>query len=106
MDGNFDKNEPIYLISVVSKMLNMHPQTIRLYERQGLISPRRVGSIRMFSTVDITRLQQIIRLRDDLGVNAAGIAVILNLLDQIEALQAENDRIRTQSKRRLQKMFP
>ena len=104
INDSFDKNEPIYLIGVVAKMLNMHPQTLRLYERQGLISPQRNGSVRMFSAADITRLQQIIRLRDDLGVNVAGIVVILSLLDQMEELRNENERIRTRSKRRLQKI--
>jgi len=104
-DDNFDQNEPIYLISVVSKMIDMHPQTLRMYERQGLIKPKRVGSVRMFSASDIKRLQQIVRLRDELGVNAAGIVVILNLLEQIDDLQTENERIRAQSKRRLQKFF-
>ena len=104
MDNNFDKNEPIYLISVVSKMLDMHPQTLRMYERMGLVTPKRIGSVRMFSAADIARLQQVIRLRDELGVNTAGIAVILNLLEQIDDLQKENDRIRSQSKRRLQKI--
>ena len=89
---------------VVARMVEVHPQTLRLYERQGLIKPQRRGQIRMFSDADIDRLRQIQRLKDDLGVNIAGIEVILNLLDRIEELQQEIERIRAQAKRRLQRM--
>ncbi|HEY3379982.1 MAG TPA: chaperone modulator CbpM [Armatimonadota bacterium] len=99
-----ERDVPLYVISVVSKMLEIHPQTLRLYERQGLIRPQRRGHIRMFSTADIERLRQILRLKDDLGVNIAGIEVILNLLDRIDELQQEMDRIRAQAKRRLKRI--
>ncbi|HEX2949479.1 MAG TPA: chaperone modulator CbpM [Armatimonadota bacterium] len=105
MDDEFDNRcEPVYVISVVAKMLEIHPQTLRLYERQGLIHPQRRGNIRLFSEADIDRLRQILRLKDDLGVNSAGIEVILNLLDRIEELQLEIDRIRAQAKRRLKRI--
>jgi MerR family transcriptional regulator/heat shock protein HspR len=103
-DGTDGRDEPLYVISVVAKILEIHPQTLRLYERQGLIRPQRRGQIRMFSDADIQRLRQIIRLRDELGVNMAGIDVILNLLDRIEVLQQEVDRVRAQAKRRLRRI--
>lgn len=103
-DEQRDKNEPVYLISVVAQLLEVHPQTLRLYERQGLICPQRRGQIRFFSNADIEKLRQIIRLRDDLGVNIAGIEVVLNLLDQIEELQQEVERVRAQGKRRLKRI--
>ncbi|MHB9132157.1 MAG: heat shock protein transcriptional repressor HspR [Armatimonadota bacterium] len=99
-----DKNEPLYVISVVARMVEVHPQTLRLYERQGLIKPGRRGHNRMFSEADIERLRQIQRLKDDLGVNLAGVEVILNLLDRIEELQTEIERVRTQAKRRLKRI--
>lgn len=103
-DEQRDRNEPVYLISVVAKLLTVHPQTLRLYERQGLICPQRRGHIRFFSSADIEKLRQIIRLRDDLGVNIAGIEVVLNLLERIEELQQEVERVRAQGKRRLKRI--
>lgn len=103
-DETQPSNEPVYVISVVAKMLEIHPQTLRLYERQGLIHPQRRGQNRLFSDADIDRLRQILRLRDELGVNSAGIEVILNLLDRIDELQQEIDRIRAQAKRRLRRI--
>lgn len=99
-----ERDEPLYVISVVARMVEVHPQTLRLYERQGLIKPQRRGHIRMFSDADIERLRQIQRLKDDLGVNIAGVEVILNLLDRIEELQQEMERVRAQAKRRLQRV--
>lgn len=99
-----ERNEPLYVISVVAKMLEIHPQTLRLYERQGLICPQRRGHIRLFSVIDIERLRQIIRLRDELGVNLAGIEVVIKLLDRIDELQQEVERVRAQAKRRLKRI--
>ncbi len=104
MDDINNRREPVYVISVVAKMMEVHPQTLRLYERLGLIHPARRGLIRMFSEYDLDRLRQIQRLRDDLGVNLAGIEVVLNLLDRIDELQTEIDRIRAREKRRLQRI--
>jgi MerR family transcriptional regulator/heat shock protein HspR len=97
-------HEPLYLISVIARMFEIHPQTLRLYERLGLVHPERRGHIRLYSDADVERLRQIQRLKNDLGVNLAGIEVILKLLDRLEELQLENDRIREQAKRRLQRM--
>ncbi|MHB9026676.1 MAG: chaperone modulator CbpM [Armatimonadota bacterium] len=99
-----DMHQPLYVIGVVARMLELHPQTLRLYERMGLIKPARRGPIRMFSDADIQRIRQIQRLKDDLGVNLAGIEVILQLLERIEELQSEIERIRVQAKRRLQRI--
>lgn len=103
-DDKDNRTEPLYVISVVAKLLEVHPQTLRLYERQGLIHPKRRGQIRLFSDSDIERLRQILRLKEDLGVNTAGVEVILNLLDRIEELQIEVERIRAQAKRRLKRI--
>lgn len=104
VDDADNKAEPLYVISVVARMLEIHPQTLRLYERQGLIRPRRMGHIRMFSDADIDKLRQIQRMKDELGVNLAGIEVILNLLNRIDELQQEIDRIRATAKRRLKRI--
>jgi MerR family transcriptional regulator/heat shock protein HspR len=96
--------EPRFTISIIAEMMAIHPQTLRLYERLGLIRPQRRGQIRMFSEADIERLRQIQRLKNDLGVNLAGIDVILKLLDRIEELQVEVERVRAQAKRRLKRI--
>jgi MerR family transcriptional regulator/heat shock protein HspR len=88
--------EPVYVISIAAKMVEMHPQTLRLYERMGLIKPARSGSNRLYSDEDIDRLRQIQRLTQEMGVNLAGVEVILNLLEKIDALQAELERVRQQ----------
>ncbi|HEY3414458.1 MAG TPA: helix-turn-helix transcriptional regulator [Armatimonadota bacterium] len=82
--------EPVYVISVAAKLCEMHPQTLRAYERQGLVQPKRSDSHnRLYSEADIERLRQIQRLTRDLGVNLAGVEVILDLLDRMEAMREE-----------------
>lgn len=79
---NYD--EPVFLISVVSKQLNIHPQTLRQYEREGLIEPNRTGGkVRMYSQKDIDKIKMILRFTRDLGVNLAGVSIILELKGQI-----------------------
>ncbi len=79
-----------FTISVAAEIVNVHQQTLRHYERLGLIEPHRGrGEIRYFTANDIERIQQIRRLVDELGVNLAGVEVILNMRDQIESLRQE-----------------
>ncbi|MBI3965576.1 MAG: helix-turn-helix transcriptional regulator [Chloroflexi bacterium] len=90
-----DDHEPCYVISVAAKLLNMHPQTLRYYERLGLIKPGRSdGRIRLYSQSDIDRLAQIRRLMTDLGVNLAGVEVIMHLTQRIRELERDNERLR------------
>ena len=103
-DDQDGRDRPLYVISVAARMLAIHPQTLRLYERQGLIHPQRQGNNRLFSDADIERLRQIIRMKEELGVNLAGVEVILNLLERIDDLQSEIERIRAQAKRRLKRI--
>lgn len=85
-----DPDEPIFTISVVARMVNLHPQTLRHYEKLGLVEPARTqGGSRMYSQRDVEQLRRITRLVDDLGVNLAGVEVILNMSKQIEELQAQ-----------------
>jgi len=86
--------EPVYVISIAARMVDMHPQTLRLYERLGLLKPARHGLNRLFSDYDIARARQIRRLTQDMGVNLAGVEVILNLLEKIEELQDELEQVR------------
>ena len=79
------------MISVVAEMLGVHPQTLRLYEREGLIRPKRVKKQRLYSDEDIERLTLILELMRDLGVNKAGVDIILRMRQQLMALQREMD---------------
>ena len=79
-----------YHISSVAKMYGIHPQTLRLYEREGLLAPSRSeGNTRLYSTEDLKRLELILNLIRDLGVNLAGVEVILNMRTKIETIEAE-----------------
>lgn len=81
-------DEPTFVISVAARLVEMHPQTLRYYERAGLVKPKRSrGHIRLYSQSDIERLRKIARLVDDLGVNLAGVEVILNLTEKLQMLQ-------------------
>ena len=91
-------HEPVYMISVAAQLTGLHPQTVRLYERLGLITPRRISNKnRLYSDADIARLQQIRRFTRDMGVNLAGVEVILDLLRRIEELQEEVERLRREA---------
>jgi MerR family transcriptional regulator/heat shock protein HspR len=87
LDGDMKRERRHYTISVAAELVSVHQQTIRHYERLGLIEPYRgKGDIRYFSPDDIDKLQQIRRLIDELGVNLAGVEVILNMRDQFQEL--------------------
>ncbi len=80
----------LYTIGVVASMFNIHPQTLRLYEREGLIKPTRSkGRTRYYTEEDIQRLEFILTLSRDLGVNLAGIDIILRMKEQMEELEAQ-----------------
>jgi MerR family transcriptional regulator/heat shock protein HspR len=79
-----------YMISVVAKRYGIHPQTLRLYEREGLLKPSRTeGNTRLYSEDDLRQLETILNLTRDLGVNLAGVEVILNMRAKMERMQAE-----------------
>ena len=86
-----------FVISVAARLLNVHPQTLRYYERAGLIAPSRSsGNIRLYSTRDIERAQQIKRLIEDLGVNLAGVEVIMKLTERMREMEHEIETLRGQ----------
>ncbi|HEF8012012.1 TPA: heat shock transcriptional regulator HspR [Campylobacter jejuni] len=93
MEHHYD--EPVYLISVVAKVLSIHPQTLRQYEREGLIDPSRTdGKIRLYSQRDIDRIKLILRLTRDMGINLAGVDVILKLKNQLHEFENLIDELR------------
>jgi MerR family transcriptional regulator/heat shock protein HspR len=88
------KDEGCYIISVAARLVNMHPQTLRYYERLGLMKPSRSsGKIRLYSAKDVERLKQIHSYVDDLGVNLAGVEIIMNLTERMAELEAEIKRL-------------
>lgn len=79
-----------YMISVVSQKYNIHAQTLRLYEREGLLTPSRTeGNTRLYSDDDLVQLETILTLTRDLGVNLAGVEIILNMRKKMERMQGE-----------------
>jgi MerR family transcriptional regulator/heat shock protein HspR len=85
-----DRGRPLYRISVVAEMLALHPQTLRVYERKGLIRPSRTtGRTRLYSAEDVEEIRLILRLSRDLGVNLAGVEIILKMRRQMQAMQQE-----------------
>jgi MerR family transcriptional regulator/heat shock protein HspR len=80
----------LFMISVVSEMLGIHPQTLRLYEREGFIKPKRSGgNTRLYSEEDVEKLEMVLRLTRELGVNLAGVEVILSMREKMEQMQRE-----------------
>ncbi|MCC6446190.1 MAG: MerR family transcriptional regulator [Armatimonadetes bacterium] len=95
------------MISIAARLCEIHPQTLRMYERLGLVKPRRADSKnRLYSDADIERIRQIQRLTQDLGVNLAGVEVILDLLEKMESMRQEMEdelkRIRQEMRREVE----
>jgi len=85
-----DKDKPLYTIGVIAEMLKVHPQTLRVYEREGLVKPKRTSrNTRLYSDNDVERLKLILSLTDDLGVNLAGVEIILNLREKMERMRRD-----------------
>ncbi|MBI5100891.1 MAG: MerR family transcriptional regulator [Nitrospirae bacterium] len=84
-----DKTRPIYMISVVCDMLHVHPQTLRLYEKEGLVHPIRTKKHRLYSENDVERLNLILQLTREMGVNKAGVDIILRMRHRLEVMQLE-----------------
>jgi MerR family transcriptional regulator/heat shock protein HspR len=90
---------PLYTISIAAKLIRierpdepLHPQTLRMYERLGLVTPQRVGKNRLYSDYDVQRVRQIQALTD-LGVNLAGVEIILGLKERLESLESEREHL-------------
>ena len=86
----WDDNDPCFVISVAARMVRVHSQTLRYYEREGLLEPARSGgNIRLYSQRDIERLRRIKSLTEDLGINLAGVQVVLQLMERISQMEQE-----------------
>jgi len=84
------KKQGAYMISSVAEMYDIHPQTLRLYEREGLLKPSRTeGNTRLYTDEDIERLELILSLARDLGVNISGIAIILQMRERMDEMQRQ-----------------
>ena len=88
--GGRRPGKALYTISTVAQRYSIHPQTLRLYEREGLLTPSRTdGNTRMYSDEDLERLETVLSLTRDLGVNLAGVEIILNMREEIMAIQEQ-----------------
>ena len=85
-----DRSKPLYMIGVVAEMLKVHPQTLRFYEKKGLVRPSRTeGQTRMYSDEDIEEIARLLRLTRDLGVNLAGVEIILKMRRRMTDMQRQ-----------------
>jgi len=85
-----NKGRAAYMISAVAEQYEIHPQTLRLYEREGLLTPSRSdGNTRLYTEEDLERLEVILKLTRELGVNLAGVEIILNMREKMEAMQRQ-----------------
>lgn len=89
-----DDDTPLYTIGVVASMLEVHPQTLRIYEREGLVKPGRTSrNSRLYSNHDVERLRLVLRLTHDLGMNLAGVEIVIKLRETIDELRRELRRL-------------
>jgi len=97
-----ERGKGYYMISAVSQKYGIHAQTLRLYEREGLLKPSRTeGNTRLYSEEDLAQLETILALTRDLGVNLAGVEIILNMRRKIESMQSEVNEFMDYVKREL-----
>ena len=98
----FKDTEPCYVISVAARMIGVHSQTLRYYERAGIIEPSRSrGNQRIYSASDVERLRQIKTLVDDLGINLAGVEVILRLTKRMAEMESQMMEMQSEIRRLL-----
>lgn len=101
-----NRGQPLYMISVAANLVGMHPQTLRLYEKLGFVKPTRsAGRCRLYSDEDVEKLRQIQILTQDMGINLAGVEVILNMLEQIKNMRDEMEKEMERMKKEIEKEF-
>ena len=106
-DDDSDSELPVYVISIAAQMVGMHAQTLRQYERIGLVEPKRSGgNIRLYSRADVARLRQVQRLIADLGVNLAGVEVILRMNEKMQEMERETEQLRQELQRMRDRRLP
>ena len=104
MDIEKASEEPVYVISVAARLADVHPQTLRIYERKGLINPARVHNRRRYSEADIQRCRLIQELTQDMGVNLAGVKMIMDMRKRMKSLEEELESLRSDMEERVQKV--
>ena len=98
-------DSPRYMISVAADLVGMHPQTLRIYEQKGLVRPQRTaGNTRLYSEADLERLRAIQRLTTELGLNLAGVELVLRMEDQLRRMQAQMERIERQMRAEIEQV--
>lgn len=96
--NNNGRKVTMYHISIVAQMVETHPQTLRMYEKMGLIAPQRTGNnVRLFSDEDVELVRRIQHLTQDLGVNLAGVEVVFKLLQEMERMRTEIEELQTKN---------
>lgn len=101
-----NKQRPKYSISVVAQMFEVHPQTLRMYEREGLIKPRRTErNTRMYCDDDIERLKSILNLTQEMGVNLAGVEVVLRMREQMDRMRENMEQLLGKLRDKIQREF-
>ena len=96
-------DRPRYMISIAAELVGMHPQTLRIYENKGLVRPKRTrGNTRLYSEVDLERLRLIQRLTGELGLNLAGVEVVLRLEDELRKAYGRIERLERQLREEIQ----
>mgnify|MGYP005853465953 CR=1 FL=1 len=111
MDAKRVSEEPVYVISVAARLADVHPQTLRIYERKGLISPARVHNRRRYSEADIERCRLIQELTQEMGINLAGVKMILDLRrrmddmgERMQSLEEEIEGMRREVEERVRRV--
>ena len=100
-------DRPRYMISVAAELVGMHPQTLRIYEQKGLVRPKRTaGNTRLYSENDVERLRVIQQLTTELGLNLAGVEVVLRLEDELRRMRSRMERLEREMKEEIQKAHP
>ena len=98
-------DRPIYMISVAAELVGVHPQTLRLYENKGLVRPQRTpGGTRLYSESDVERLQIVQRLTTEVGLNLAGVELVLRLEDELRKAHAQIERMQKQLREDIQRV--
>ncbi len=96
---------PIYMISVAADLVGMHPQTLRMYETKGLVRPQRTpGGTRLYSEADVERLRIVQRLTGELGLNLAGVELVLRLEDELRKAHAQVERLQRELRQEVEKV--
>lgn len=100
-----ERTQPRYMISVAAEVVGMHPQTLRIYEAKGLVTPKRTpGNTRLYSEADLERLRLIQQLTTELGLNLAGVEIVMRLQDEVQRLRARLERLERQARDEVQRV--